>query len=76
VLAEVNIGNTAARYRVNADDVSAIRLNQSGLPNSAGVSNPYDLNRDGRVNADDVSIVRLNQQGLGIVAPLTVPPAS
>jgi hypothetical protein len=73
VLGEVNVGNTGTRYRVNADDVAAIRNNQSGLPNSAGIVNPYDLNRDGRVNADDVSIVRNNQQGLGIVSPFTVP---
>lgn len=73
VLADVNVGNTPLRYRVNADDVSAIRANQSGFPNTATITNPYDLNRDGRVNADDVSIVRANQQGFGIVAPLTVP---
>lgn len=34
VLADVNIGNTATRYRLNADDVSAIRTNQSGFPNT------------------------------------------
>ena len=75
VLADVNIGNTSIRYRVNASDVTAVREHQSIAANSVGITNIYDLNRDGRVNATDVSIVRENQQIAGIVGPLTVPGA-
>jgi hypothetical protein len=73
VIAEVNQGNTATRLRVNAADTSAVRNNQSTGTNSAGVTNIYDINRDGRVNAFDTSIVRNNQQTSGIVAPITAP---
>ena len=72
VLAEVNIGNTATRYRVNSVDVSLILENQSIAPNSAPVTNPLDLNRDGRVNSVDVSLALENQQIAGVVAPITI----
>ncbi len=71
VIADVDVGNTATALRVNAQDTSLIRNNQSVLPDSVAVNNIFDLNRDGRVNAQDTSLVRLNQQVLGIVAPLT-----
>jgi hypothetical protein len=73
VIGELNTGNTATRLRVNSQDTSAVRNNQSTGTNSAGVTNIFDLNRDGRVNAQDTSIVRNNQQTSGIVAPITAP---
>jgi Dockerin type I domain len=75
VIGDLNVGNTATRLRVNALDTSAVRNNQSPGANSAGVTNIYDVNRDGRVNALDTSIVRNNQQASGIVAPITAPSA-
>jgi hypothetical protein len=73
VIGEFNTGNTATRYRVNSQDTSAVRNNQATGTNAAGVTNIYDVNRDGRVNSQDTSIVRNNQQTSGIVAPITVP---
>ena len=73
VIADFNVGNTTTRLRVNAVDTGAVRSNQSILPNSVGVTNIYDVNRDGRVNALDTSLVRSNQQIIGLVAPLTAP---
>ena len=75
VIGDVNVGNTTNRLRVNATDTGAVRNNQSTLPNSADVTNIYDLNRDGRVNATDTGIVRTNQQTIGIVAPIIAPSA-
>lgn len=75
VIGDVDTGNTATRLRVNALDTSAVRNNQSTGVNSVGVTNIYDINRDGRVNALDTSIVRNNQQPSGIVAPITAPAA-
>ena len=77
-IGDVGVGNTTGatgRIRVNATDTGAVRTNQSTLPNSAPVTNIYDINRDGRVNATDTGLVRSNQQTLGIVAPITVPSA-
>ncbi|MCY2984876.1 MAG: hypothetical protein NTY15_14735 [Planctomycetota bacterium] len=75
VIGDVNVDNTTSRLRVNAADTGAVRNNQSTLPNSADVTNIYDINRDGRVNATDTGIVRTNQQTLGIVAPIVAPAA-
>ena len=75
VIGDVNTGNTATRLRVNALDTSGVRNNQSPGANSAGVTNIFDINRDGRVNALDTSVVRNNQQASGIVAPITAPSA-
>ena len=78
VIGDFNVGNTTGstgRIRVNATDTGAVRVNQSTLPNSAPVTNIYDVNRDGRVNATDTGLVRSNQQTLGIVAPITAPAA-
>ena len=47
--------------RVNATDTSVVRQNQSTATNSVGLTNIYDLNKDGRVNATDTSMVRQNQ---------------
>jgi hypothetical protein len=76
VIGDLDVGNTSSRIRVNATDTGAVRGNQSTLPNSASVTNIYDINRDGRVNATDTGIVRTSQQTLGIVAPITAPSAS
>jgi len=55
-----NIGSPTT-VRVNASDTAAVRLNQSPGINSVGITNFYDVNKDGRVNATDTAIVRLNQ---------------
>jgi hypothetical protein len=76
VIGELNTGNTSTRLRVNSQDTSLVRNNQSTGTDSASVTNIYDINRDGRVNSQDTSIVRNSQQTSGIVAPITVPPLS
>ena len=79
VIGDFGVGNiltgppASQRLRVNATDTGAVRSNQSTASNSAGVTNIYDVNRDGRVNATDTGIVRSNQQTAGIVAPITAP---
>ena len=73
VVADVNVGNTATRLRVNAEDTGTIRLNQAPLPGAAQANNIFDINRDGRVDALDTFLVRSNQQPLGIVAPIGAP---
>ena len=73
VLGEVNVGNSATRYRVNSVDVSAITENRKLFANSATIDDPYDLNKDGRVNSVDAAIATENRQLFGVVAPLTVP---
>ncbi len=75
VIGDFNVDNTATRIRVNELDTSAVRNNQSTVTDSVGVTNIFDVNRDGRVNALDTSIVRNNQQTSGIVAPITAPAA-
>ncbi|MEL6104393.1 MAG: proprotein convertase P-domain-containing protein [Planctomycetota bacterium] len=73
VVGDTGAGNTPSRIRVNAIDTALVRSNQSIAPNSAGVENPYDINRDGRVNAIDTALVRSNQDVAGSVAPITAP---
>ncbi|MEO1528788.1 MAG: proprotein convertase P-domain-containing protein [Planctomycetota bacterium] len=73
VVGDTGAGNTPTRIRVNAIDTALIRSNQSLAPNSVGVDNPYDINRDGRVNAIDTALVRSNQDFAGSVAPITAP---
>jgi len=73
VIGDLNIGNTATRLRVNGQDTGLILGNQSTAMNSAGVSNIFDLNRDGRVNGQDTGILLDNQRAGGIVAPITAP---
>lgn len=76
VVADVGVGNTSSRIRVNAIDTVFVRANQSLAANSADATNRYDLNRDGRVNAIDTVIVRANQQLAGLVAPIFAPSTS
>ena len=78
VIGDLGVGNTAGssgRIRVSIQDTTAVRDNQSPLPDSVDVTNIYDLNRDGRVSVQDTAVVRNNQQPLGIVAPITAPSA-
>jgi hypothetical protein len=73
VIGELDFGNTATRLRVNGQDAAFILANQSPGANSAGVTNKFDLDRNGRVNGQDYAILLDNQQAAGIVAPLTAP---
>lgn len=62
-IADVGVGNLGQGtddeiVRVNASDVSLVRGNQSAAPNSVGIENYFDFNKDGRVNATDTSLVR------------------
>ena len=78
VIGDLGVGNTTGstgRIRVTVDDTTAVRNNQSPLPDSVNVTNIYDVNRDGRVTLQDTTVVRNNQQPLGIVAPITAPSA-
>jgi len=76
VIGDLDIGNTATRLRVNGQDTNRILANQSTGANSAGVTNIFDLNRDGRVNGQDTNILLTNQRAGGIVAPITAPSLS
>jgi len=58
---DMDVGNTATEVRVNAIDTGFVRNNQSPNPDSVGVTNTYDVNKDGRVNSIDTGFVRLNQ---------------
>ncbi len=60
---DVNVGNLGTPITVQNDeaDVRAVRQNLSLSSNSAGISNNYDVNKDGRVNSIDVSLVRQNR---------------
>jgi len=62
-VADMNIGNIGSPIIVqtNASDTSAVRQNQSLAANSVGVTNIFDVNKDGRVNAIDTAIVRQSQ---------------
>ena len=78
VIGDLGVGNTTGstgRIRVSVQDTTAVRNNQSPLPDSVNVTNIYDVNRDGRVSLQDTALVRNNQQPLGIVAPITAPSA-
>lgn len=58
--------------RVTAVDTLRIRANQSALPNSVGITNDFDLDRDGRVTAIDSIHARQNQVlfgGLVMISP-------
>ena len=75
VIGELDFGNTATRLRVNGQDAALILANQSPGANSAGVTNKFDLDRNGRVNGQDYAFLLANQQAAGIVAPITAPSA-
>ncbi len=72
---DFNVGNLLGppvTVRTNATDASAVRQNQSPGMDSAGISNLYDINKDGRVNASDTSLVRQNQNA-SIIGFFTAP---
>jgi ELWxxDGT repeat protein len=75
VIGELDFGNTATRLRVNGQDAALILANQSPGANTAGVTNKFDLDRNGRVNGQDYAILLANQQAAGIVSPITAPSA-
>ncbi|MDZ4851884.1 MAG: hypothetical protein SGI77_21555 [Pirellulaceae bacterium] len=62
-VADVNVGNsgTPPIVRVDASDTASIRLNQSPIANSVGVTSIYDINKDGQVNPIDMALARQNQ---------------
>jgi len=66
------VANTATTVRVNAIDTAISRGNQSPAPNSAGVSNFYDLDKNGRVNAIDTALVRAFQSN-AVINLITAP---
>jgi hypothetical protein len=73
-MGDFNVGNIGDPIivRTNASDTSAVRANQSTGFNSVGISNIYDLNKDGRVNSSDTSITRQSTQA-AILALFTAP---
>jgi hypothetical protein len=73
VIGDLDFGNTATRLRVNGQDAALLLSNQSPGANSAGVTNKFDLDRNGRVNGQDYAFLLANQQAAGIVAPITAP---
>jgi hypothetical protein len=60
-IGDLDVANTSTEVRVNAIDTGLVRSNQSPNPNSVGIDNKFDLNKDGRVNSIDTGIVRANQ---------------
>ncbi len=68
-----NIVGPPAIIRTNATDTAGIRQNQSPNIDSVGISNLYDINKDGRVNASDTANVRQNQTPTGAIALITAP---
>lgn len=64
-------GNITGNTLVNALDVSLMTANFSGR-NTVGVTNRFDLNRDGRVDALDLSIVTANYSGRTLVQLINV----
>jgi hypothetical protein len=61
LVAETGAGNTAAALVVNSFDFSRTR---AAMFSDAGVSSPFDFNRDGRVSPIDLAISRSNQRRL------------
>ncbi len=53
-------GNSTTDAFVNAADVAGVQAHPASSFNPAGITNPYDFNRDGRVDATDVSIAQAN----------------
>jgi len=77
-VADFSVGNegSPAMIQTDATDTSVVRQNQSIAANSVGITNLYDVNKDGRVNASDTSIVRQNQSTRIVryfAAPASIP---
>ena len=62
-------GDNATDARVTSADTSRVSANQVS---SAGVTNLYDINRDGVVNGTDVNLVQANQTNSGTPLQLIV----
>ncbi|TWU60185.1 hypothetical protein Poly51_04600 [Rubripirellula tenax] len=72
-IADVDGAAPGQAIRVNAFDTIDIRFNQSVQPNSAGIDNPFDIDRNGRVDAFDTVMARLNQAASGELQMITAP---
>jgi hypothetical protein len=56
-------GDTAT---TDGQDAALLLANQSPGANSAGVTNKFDLDRNGRVNGQDYAFLLANQQAAGM----------
>ena len=74
-MGDANVGNSGLPITVRNDeaDALAIRQNQSLAPNSASVSNTYDVNKDGRINPIDIAIVRQYRSTRSLLRHFTAP---
>jgi hypothetical protein len=68
-----NTGGTATSARVTAADLAAIKR---GLGTPRGVTNRFDVNKDGNVNAVDLGAVRANLYASLPLTPTTTTPTS
>ena len=57
---DFNVGNIGSPTTIRSDatDLMAARQNQTPTGQSVGITNIYDINKDGRVNPTDLSIIR------------------
>ncbi|MDZ4848818.1 MAG: cadherin domain-containing protein [Pirellulaceae bacterium] len=74
---DMNVGNVGAPITVLNDalDSTAVRQHLSTGANSAGVTNSYDVNKDGSVNVIDMSLTMQNRSTRSIryfTAPLSL----
>jgi regulation of enolase protein 1 (concanavalin A-like superfamily) len=62
-VADMMVGNIGSpeTVRINSIDIAVVRQNQSPDIDSVGITNIFDLNKDGRVNSIDIALVRQNQ---------------
>ena len=67
-------GNVPGDTAVNALDTSAVINHYTGF-SPAGISNPYDINRDNDVNAIDASLVINSYTGFGSLVLLSNAPS-
>jgi hypothetical protein len=68
------VGNSTTLMQVTAVDLV---LNQLALTGSASITNPYDINRDGRVSAVDLVLTQNNSfQSIQLITPTGNGPAA
>ncbi|MDZ4848074.1 MAG: zinc-dependent metalloprotease family protein [Pirellulaceae bacterium] len=62
---DMNLGNVGTPIVVQSDNIdsNAVRSHQTLGPNSASITNIYDLNKDGRVDMLDYALTQQNQNG-------------
>ncbi len=74
---DVGLGNSSSSgatvVSVNSIDFAALRSNQSISPNSVGIENAFDINKDGRVNSIDTAIARA-YISVRVIRFITAPP--